>query len=235
MTISKKNIILICSVIGLILIAFVFGKCSTKKERSQQIANLAASRDSITQSLITINGLKNSVSTRDAIIVTKNEAIKVGLLEQERLKKLHLKEIVTNTELQGRIKILKDSLSLPPGTKIITVKDTDGIYMDYMRIPFTILNEKTKWLTLSAGVRMDKTAWYNLEVPLSGEMTIGYQKTGFLKTKPVGIFTSENPNLIINQMDITIIQEDKKWFDKWWVHAIGGAAVFEGARILLTK
>jgi hypothetical protein len=235
MTISKQNIILICAVIGLILVSFIFGKCSTKQERSQQIANLAASRDSINESFVVINGLKHQVSTRDAIILTKDEAIKVGLLEQERLKKLHLKEIVTNTELQGRIEILKDSLKLLPGTTIITIRDTTGLPSEYLRIPFKLLDEKTKWLSLSAGLDSSDLAWYKLSVPVSGEMTIGYMKTGFLKTKPVGLFTTENPNLVINQMDITIIQDKKKWFDKWWVHALGGAVAIEGARILLTK
>jgi hypothetical protein len=235
MTVTRNNIIVVGIAIGLILIAFICGKCSTNKERSQQIANLAASRDSINESFVIINGLKQQVSTRDAIILTKDEAIQVGLLEQERLKKLHLKEIVTNSELQGTIEILKDSLKLLPGTKIITIRDTTGIPSEFLSIPFTLLNEKTKWLSLSAGLDSSDFAWYKLNVPVSGEMTIGYMKTGFLKTKPVGIFTSENPYLVINQMDITIIKDKQKWFQKWWVHALGGVIAIESARILLTK
>jgi hypothetical protein len=235
MIISKQNIIIVCIAVGLILVAFICGKCSTRHERSQQIANLAASRDSIIASYIVINGLKNSVSVRDAIIVTKDEAIQVGLLEQDRLKKLHLKEIITNAELQGNIQILKDSLKLLPGTTFITIKDTNGISSDYIKIPVTIIDEISKWITISAGVHANKQAWYDLDVPVTGIMTIGYQKTGFLKTKPVGIFTSENPYLLINQMDITIIQDKQKWFQKWWVHTLGGIVVFEGTKYALTK
>jgi hypothetical protein len=230
----KKPFIYFCLFLGLLLIAFFLGKCSTKKERSQQIANLAASRDSITASYIVINGLKYQVSARDAIILTKEEAIKVGLLEQERLKKLHLKEIVTNTELQGHIDILRDSIKLLPGTKIIRIKDSSGMG-NYIKIPLTLFNERTKWLSLSVGLDSMAFSWYNLSVPITGTMTIGYMKTGFLKTKPVGIFTSENPYLMINQMDITIIQEKQKWFQKWWVHAIGGVVAFEGVKYILIK
>jgi hypothetical protein len=231
----KKYGIYILLFIGLMLIAFLFGKCSAKQERSQQIANLAAARDSINESYVVIGGLKYQVSTRDAIIITKDESIQVGLLEQERLKKLNIKYVVTNAELQGVIKIQRDSLKLVPGTEIISVKDTVGIFHDYTKIPFILIDFSNEWLTLSAGMNKDRTAWYKSLTPLKGIMTIGYQKSGFLKTKPIGIFTSKNPYLTINQMDILIVQEKPKWYSKWWVPVLGGAVGIEVVRIFLIK
>jgi hypothetical protein len=122
---------------------------------------------------------------------------------------------------------------LPPEVVFRTVRDTSGISQEYIRIPLTLLDIKEKYLSLNAGIRQNKTVYFDLELPLSGTMSVGYVKTGFLKTKPVGIFTSENPYLKINNMDILIVQEQKKWYEKFWVHALFGGAIVEGVNILI--
>ena len=78
----------------------------------------------------------------------------------------------------------------------------------------------------------NRTAYFGMSVPVSGTMTIGYKKAGFLKTKPVGVFTSPNPYLQINNMDILIVQERKKWYQYWYVHALGGIIVWESVKQL---
>jgi hypothetical protein len=223
---SKKTILYICLFAAVLSIAFLAGKCSTKKERSLNVANLTASKDTVKQYSVIIDGLKSSVHEKQAIIISQSDAIKVGILERDRLKALHLKEIVTNAELSGTIKVLRDSLKIQPGTIIITVRDTAGIYRDYIQIPFTLLNVNEKYLSLGAWMRQNKTAYFDLSVPLSGEMSIGFKKDGlFKKQYPVGLFTSNNPYLKINSMDVLIVQEPVRWYQRWYVHAlIGGVA-----------
>jgi hypothetical protein len=232
-----KNIYLIGFAVALIAVAFFVGKCSNKTDNQTALNNLIASRDSVKQSYVVIDGLKNTVFTKDAIILTKDDALKAQVIENARLKALHIKELVTNTELSGVIHVLRDSLNLPVEPTYITVKDTSGISRNYIRIPFDLIKTHETYLDLDAGMRENKKAWFDLSVPVSGELSVGYVGTGFLrlKQKPVGIFTSKNPYLKITDMDVLIIKENKKFYQKTWFHMLGGAVLFEGTRLLLTK
>ena len=212
----KKYISLFGLFLALLSIAFLAGKCSTKKERSQQIANLAASRDTIKANSIVIAGMKTLVFQKDAMILTERQAKEAGILEIERLKKLRIKDVITQADLQGRIRILRDSLKLPPEVQFVTIKDTSGVTRDYVRVPFILLDSTDKYISIRAGMNQNRTAFYDVSVPLSGQMTIGYQRDGLFKVKPVGVFSTTNQHLTVNQMDIAIFEEDKKIYQKTW-------------------
>jgi hypothetical protein len=223
----KKIVTYFCLFLGLLAIAYVAGRCSTKSERKQQINNLIAARDSVKHDLVTIDGLQNFISLKNAIILTQKQAISAGIIEREMLRKLHLKDLITNTELSGVIQRQDSLLSLPPNTIFITIKDTTGRYHDYARIPFQLLKEHDQYLSLDAGMDINKKAWFSLSVPFSGTISVGYKKSGFLKTTPTGIFTTENQYLKVEQMDVLIIKEQEKWFQRWWVHAAAGGIFIE--------
>jgi hypothetical protein len=231
----KKGVIIAGLILACLTISFLLGKCSTREERDTILGNLIAARDSVKQSFVTIEGLNYTVTTKDAIILSKEDALKVQILENERLKALHIKELVTNAELTGVVHRQDSLLKLPPNTVFITIKDTSGVARDYVRIPFQLLKINEKFLSLNAGMNQNRTAWFDLQVPVSGEMSIGYVKAGFLKTKPVGIFTSQNPYLKINSMDILIVKEDKHFYNKTWFHMLAGAVIFEAGHQLLIK
>jgi hypothetical protein len=232
---SKKTIIIIGLFIGLLIIAYIAGKCSTRQEQQQSLNNLIAARDSVKQSFITIEGLEYSVATKDAIILTKDQAIEAGLLREDILKKLHIKDVVTNAELSGQIKMKDSLLSLPDKTEYITIKDSSGIKKNYIRYPFQLLKEHSEYLSLDAGLDSLKQAWFKLNVPVVGTMTIGYQRDGLFKTKPIGVFVSPNKNLTITQSNILIVEEPKKWYDRKLVWFLGGIGVEEGLRWFLTR
>ena len=231
----RKFVIYSGLILGLLLIAYIAGRCSTKEERDNQTSNLIAARDLVHASSVIIDGLKNSVWEKNAIILSQEQAIEAGIIREDLLKKLHLKDLITNAELSGIIYRQDSLLNLPPNTVFITIKDTSGVTHDYIRVPFQLLKIHDKYLSLDAGMDKDRKAWYKNEVPFDGVVTIGYKKTGFLKTTPVGIFTSENPNLKVNKMDILINKESEKWHQKWYIHAGAGALFVELLRIVFTK
>lgn len=216
----KKPLIYIILGIIVLLFTFLAGKCSTKKERLVSDNNLIVSRDSVKQYLIKIDGLKYSVSKRDAIIITKNEAIDAGFVREDVLKKLHIKDLIANANLEGKIKIQDSLFSLPHNPIYITVPDISGIKYDYLRLPFDLLDIHTKYLTLIAGMDILRKGWYKLSIPITGNLIVGTERTGLFKTKPVGIFTTDNEYLTFNKMDVVITNNQKK--DRWGLGIIGG-------------
>lgn len=233
---TQKTIIIIGLICLFVFIAYIAGRCSTKSERKLGIDNLIAARDSVKESTVIINGLRNTVFEKDAIILTKEDVIKTGLLEKERLRKLHLKELTANVELQGRIRILEDSLDLPPDVEYITVKDSSGKYNDYIKIPFTLLNVHRKdSVDLVAGLDIYRRAYWKLDIPFTGIITVGYKRSGFLQTIPIGAFTTTNPYIKIENMDIVIIKEPKKIWNKTWFHFVCGAGLIEGLNLIFNK
>lgn len=219
----------------LVTISFIAGKCSTRSERKQSQGNILALQSEIKQTEVVIQGLKNTVFERDAVILDQSDAIKLGIIERERLKKLHLSELITNTELSGTIQILRDSLKLPASTVFVTIKDTSGVSREYVKIPFQLLKITDKYITLEAGMNLNRTAYYNLSVPFSGEISVGYVRSGIFKKVPKGIFTTTNPYLTTNDMNVLIVQEKDRIYDKWYIHAGMGILVFEGLKLLLIK
>jgi hypothetical protein len=229
----KKIILIILILISILTIVFFIGRCSTSKERSQQISNIKAARDSIMTYEIEVGGLKLIVTEKDALVLTERQEKEVSILEIERLKKLHIKDVIANTTLEGEIKIARDSLKLVPGTKIATIKDSTGKYVNYMKIPFQLLKINETYLTLNAGIDTNKFVWFDIKTPVVGEMTIGYKRIGLFKKKPVGVFTTPNKNLSVNDMETIIIKENKKWYDRWVIHIGEGILIDEGIRKLL--
>jgi len=229
----KKVFLYVCLAAAMVAIAFFIGRCSSGALRKQQTGNLIAARDSVAHSVVEINSLQNYVATKNALILTQADAIKAGIVEREKLKALHLKELVTNADLTGIIKILRDSLKLPPEIQFVTIKDTSGSYLA-VRVPYQ-WKYTDKFVSLTTGIRLNKLGYFDLAVPFSGTMSIGYVRSGFLKTKPVGLFTSENPYLVINNMDILIVQDKKNLFQRTWFHMLMGGAIVETANILLRK
>ena len=226
----KKYISLFGMFLALLSISYFAGKWSTKKERSQQTANLAAARDSVSVLSYEIGGLKTLVFQKDAMILTERQAKEAGILEIERLKKLRMKDVITQADLQGRIRILRDSLKLSPEVQFVTIKDTSGVTRDYVRVPFTLLDSTDKYISIRAGMNKNRTAFYDVSVPLSGQMTIGYQRDGLFKVKPVGVFSTTNQHLTVNQMDIAIFEEDKKIYQRTWFKMLVGAISYEAVR-----
>jgi hypothetical protein len=227
----KKYIPYIIAFICVLSIAYISGRCSRQKEVSLNLANLAVARDSIHTYQITVDGLEMKVSDKDAIILTQKDAIEAGILENERLKALHIKTVIANAELSGTIRMLRDSLKLPPEIRFITVKDTNGNFLA-VRIPYR-WQYSDPYINLITGINENKTGFFDLSVPVTGEVTIGYKKAGFLKTTPVGIFTTLNPYMKVNDMSVLIVTDKKKFYQKTWFHLAAGAAIGIGVTKLV--
>jgi hypothetical protein len=230
---SKKTIWLILAFLSVLGIGYLGGCNRLRKERALNTSNLIAIRDSVKHSFVTIDGLRNSVYEKNAIILSQDESIKAGIIERDRLKALHLKDLITNTDLSGTIQILRDSLKLPASVQFITIHDSSGTY-PVVRLPYE-WPYSDKYVTLTTGIRANKIGYFSLSVPFSGTISVGYVRSGLFKTTPKGIFTTENPYIKVNSMKVLIVEEPKRFYDKFWFHALCGGIIVEGANILFKK
>jgi hypothetical protein len=231
----KKPVLYLGLILALLSLFYLLGRISTLRERKQAISNQIALIGEIKESKITIEGLENTVWEKDAVILSEKQAKEAGLLEIERLKKLHLKEVITNTELTATVHRQDSLLKLPPNTVYITIKDSSGIKRDYIRIPFVLLNEHDKYISLDVGIDTAKSSYYKLEIPFAGSVSVGYVKSGFLKSTPKGIFITENPFITVNNMEVLIVKEPDKFWNKTWFHALAAITGWEAIKYVFKK
>jgi len=224
-----KRIYSIIGVIIIVMLSFIAGRCSTNKQQQQLVDNLEASRDSIRHYAIRVGELTRLVQEKDAVVLSQKQALDAGLLELKQLRVLHMKAVATNVSLQAEIKILRDSLKALPQTVFITVKDTTGVTADYVRIPFTLLDVTDPYIKLRAGMTVDRIAWFDLSMPVNKfDITVGWKHDGLFKTKPVGVVVTDNPYLKATKAEVTIIKSRQQWYQRWWVHTLGGALLGVG-------
>ena len=218
---------LLVAILLMVGVYFV-GRLSTKAERDRSAQNLIAIQDTVQHYKIVADGLELQVAEKKALILTKDEAIKLGFIEKEYWRKLHMTALVANVKLEAELKATQDSLALPDDVQIITIRDTAGINRDYVKIPFTLLDINSEYLSLNAGMKADRTAYYALKIPIVGTITIGYKgKTA------IGVFSSPNPYLNVTNMNIVISPYKHKWYEKWYFPAIGGLIVGFGINSLI--
>lgn len=211
---KKATKILIWIVIGIVaaVAIFLFGRAGIKKERDLSARNIMAMQDSVKHYKLRVGDLELQVAEKSALVLSKDDAIRTGLIEKEYWRKLHMSALVSYTKLEGELKAAQDSLALPDSVQIMTIKDTTGVARDYVKIPFKLLDIKSEYLTLLAGMNKNRTAYYDLSIPIVGQITVGYKgKTA------VGVFTSPNPLLNITNMNIVITPYKTKLYEKWYI------------------
>ena len=176
-------------------------------------------------------------SAQDAVIISYRDAISTGLLDNDRLKELNIKEVELNIRLTEKIAVLEKEAAFdnPPN---IVYRDTSINNVDtllrYIQLPFGF-GYTDKWVNLHATVD-ESPIFDTLAIWSYPEITLGWQRQGFLKKKERKIFyTNENPYVYIEDMQNVVINEPKKWFQTDVAKVSGGIVAFEVIRLLLSN
>lgn len=220
----KKYVKYLKYIIPILILLLVFGvmQHSINVQKQRNIDNLKAAIDSTEMYKKLYNGALHTIGIKDALILTERDAKQAAILDAKELRKLHIKDVVTQSGLNTTINILKDSLKAKPGTEIIYIKDSINNSTS-VKLPFEYESPKDKYSYLRSGIGLNKQPYINAEIYLEGKLIIGFQKDGLFKTKPVGVFTTENPYVTRVNITPVIIQKNTEWYEKWWVHVLGGA------------
>ena len=205
----------IITVLFFILLGTVYleGRHSTLQER-QSLSELGKQkRDSLTTGLVTIKGLQNSVTTQRSVIFSQRQAIKNGLIDRGKLRKLHIRDIKTNTHLSSQITVLKKGLQNNNKIDTVVIRDT---IRPMMELPADF-HYKDKYVDLGVGV--DSTWKFKLMVPMELDVTVGKRV----------VVTTDNPYIRIDKLNSVIIPDKK---EKRKMYGIGMASGLFIAAIL---
>lgn len=178
-------------------LVFLLGRLSTTRERNNLKIKI---NNTISQDSVVINGLKNKVYSAYSIIENQNKAIKDGLIEREKLKKLNIKYVRTNTKLKAHINILKDSLKNHNVIYDTLVLRDTILPVRYMGLPAN-LTYKDNYANLK--VNIDTTWGFKLLVPLRLDITV---------CDPKVIVTTDNPYVSIDSLSTVIVPDKKEAF-----------------------
>ena len=123
-------VVIVALVVGLLY--FQNRKLSNKYERVLQATEIALSSksDSLVNTQIELNGIKNTVVEQSQIILSKKEAERLALLDRDKYKALHLKEVSNNIKLKAEIKILKET-PIPEAEIIYVTDSTRALKLPY--------------------------------------------------------------------------------------------------------
>lgn len=175
-----------------------------------------------------------TVSDQKAVILDQNDALALGLLEQERLEELNLKTVEVNVRLTERIAVLEKEGEYDD-TVYIYVDSTTEDYSRYIKVPAGFMY-KDKWVSLHATVDLPYPTFDTIAFWSYPEITLGWQRQGFMKKKQRKvIYTNLNPYITVTDMQNVIIKEPKKWYQTDVAKVSGGIVAFEVLRILLTN
>lgn len=150
-------------------------------------------------------------------ILTKNQAIEMGILAVNELRAKHLKEVENVIELTEKIEILNKEGKADP--VLITIHDTV-----YAKLPFD-MNFSDKWYNLSVTAR-EIPLLNSLTVYSAPTLTLGKAKEGlFKKPERVVIYENANPYISLKDLSCVTIQENQRFLEKTWVHIAEGALI----------
>jgi hypothetical protein len=209
-------------VLGCVVAFLVWQLCNTQVRLSsfkKQIGKLQLDNQFFEEKLS-----KDSVkiAEQEQIIISQKDAIELGILEIENLKKIK-GQVKTITEI--RI----DSVPVPY-TETIYISDTiypKGVIEVPKRFNLTKEHYSFNGLILKEGLLVD-----SIVIPNEMKLTIGNKSGGiFRKSIPIVKLENTNPYLSTIDMKNVIIEDEKKFYDRkvFWlgVGLIGGIIIMK--------
>tara|TARA_R110000824_G_scaffold40986_8_gene122439 strand:+ start:3034 stop:3705 length:672 start_codon:yes stop_codon:yes gene_type:complete len=153
----------------------------------------------------TENKRGEKIAEQQQIIMTQKDALDLGLLEIENLKKIKSQvKVVTRTVV--------DSVFIPFGE--VDTSNSGGITFDVISVPkeFSLLDE---WYSLSGTVKKNGLFLDTLSFNNKTAITIGMESRGVFKSpRPVVVVKHENPYTYTTKMSNVVIKNKLRFYDK---------------------
>lgn len=190
-------------IVSLLLTVSILDSCEKDRQNKNLQNNIAQLNFDKQKFETTITKNKQQLSSQSQIILTQKEAIKNGLIQIDRLKKIKSKvRVVTKTKI--------DTVYVPYTKKII---DTVSGKLDY-RNYFDYV-EPNDWFKINGYASKNGLTIDSLSVKNELSIYIADKKLGlFRKSKPSVMVLSKNPYTETVEMSNVIIKNYKPFYKK---------------------
>lgn len=197
----KYWIIGIAAVLALLTASYFVGRHYANRSHQAELNNYIALQDTVRNYQTKIDGLTVEVFETKRVVLSQVDAIKVGLVEKEALRKLNIKTLSELTSLKMQINIVRDSVS---NNGQVVYIDTNKLKPAIL-LPFTF-SDKTKYFSLAGGYDLTGRMNYTFDVPaLNINVYGGVDKKGIAKLS----VTTDNPYIKFNDIKSTKISVSK--------------------------
>ncbi len=109
-----------------------------------------------------------------------------------------------------------------------TIKYETQIPCDFS--PFKVRRGTSKTYQLVGTIGKDYFSVDSLAIHDSVGLVFGRKKVGFMKYDNVVAINHTNPLMISTNITDLKYKPEKKWYERTWVHALGGALIYQGIR-----
>ena len=226
----KIKINTLIAVVIVVLIAVYFaGRISVHPTVDRLSTALKSMQDTLSYKDIVVDGLRQKVAQKDALVLTYKEALHAEIISKEEMRRMHIKELNSKTSLIAELYGKLDSIS---HTGVIVydtlyIKDTLTL-VPSIRLPFTF-SKVTPYTSLKGSFNREGilSAEIGMKAPL--DIYVGLDKKSKVIEAKV---TSINPDLnVVYINSLKVVKPDKKWYER----TVLGDAAKVGLGILIGR
>lgn len=215
--INSKSLLVVLACIVVFLVWLLYNTQVLLFEFKNQVSKLETTNQEFTQRLT-----KDSlvIAEQGQIILGQKDAIRLGLLEVDRLKKV-------KSQVKTITKIQIDSVVVP---YLDTLRLTDTVYRKgTINVPKRFLVAQDHY-TLGGLVRLNDVMFDSILVTNEMKITIGQKNNGFFKkTTPIVEVENSNPYINVVDMNNVVIENKKRIYERplFWagVGLLGGIII----------
>jgi hypothetical protein len=215
--INSKSLLVVLACIVVFLVWLLYNTQVRLFEFKNQVSKLETTNQEFTQRLT-----KDSlvIAEQGQIILGQKDAIRLGLLEVDRLKKV-------KSQVKTITKIQIDSVVVP---YLDTLRLTDTVYRKgTINVPKRFLVAQDHY-TLGGLVRLNDVMFDSVLVTNEMKITIGQKNNGFFKkTTPIVEVENSNPYINVVDMNNVVIENKKRIYERplFWagVGLLGGIII----------
>lgn len=227
MKIKISTLILI--VVVVLSASYFAGRVSVHPKIDRLSTALKSMNDTLSYKSIVVDGLRQKVAQKDALVLTYKEALHAEIINREEMRRMHIKELNSKTSLIAELNSRLDSIS-HTGTVVydtVYVKDTLTL-VPSIRLPFTF-SKVTPYTSLKGSFSREGilSAEVGMKAPL--DIYVGLARRS--EDTKVSV-TSPNPDLnVVYINSLKVVKPDKKWYQR----EILGDAAKVGLGILIGR
>lgn len=192
---------------AIIALMFLLAKCGYEaRQDASRISDLLQYEHEV-KTYITKGGTVVDYNTNLEVAVKDLIATQDTLLDYVAGLELKIKDVKSTTVITERLKL--DTLKVPV---LFTRCDFD-----------TTLRLDSTHYNMDITVTNEGLTFNSLEFPNRSGITIAERRPKWYKSKEsIVTVTNSNPFMKTDGITSYTIQQNNKWYGKWWVHAIGG-------------